>query len=152
MHKKGYICMVLLVCFALYTGAQTTDPGTKKAKQVPLSLFIPGVYQLKNNQYIKGGLLLGAFAASISAALIFNKKGNDWYDKYRNSTNIDEIVRLRDKTEKTFKKRNLCIAGIFSVWLVHIIDVKFFKPKKGKAGVKGEAGNNTLSVGFYCSF
>ena len=40
--------------------------------------------------------------------------------------------------------------GIAAVWLAHIIDLKFFKSKKG--GVKGEVDKNSILIGFYYSF
>ena len=113
-------------------------------------MFIPGVEQIKSKKYVKGSLLLGAFIGSALAAFHYNKKGNDWYDKYQNSTNVDDIILFRQRTEDHLKKRNLFIAGIFSVWLVHIIDLKFFK--SGKAGVKGTVSKNEINIGFYYHF
>jgi hypothetical protein len=121
-----------------------------KAKRVPIFMFIPGIHQLKTGQYVKGGILLAAFLGSVTGALVHNKKGNDGYSRYLSSTNVEEIILLREKTGKSFKKRNLYIAGIFSTWVLHIIDVKFFK--SGKAGVKGEVGKNNIAVGFYYRF
>ena len=113
-------------------------------------MFIPGIQQLKSKKYVKGSLLLGSFIGSVAGAVVYNKKGSDWYDKYSNSTNVEDIILFRQETEKSLKKRNLFIVGIFSVWLVHIIDLKFFK--SGKGGVKGEVGKNKINIGFYYSF
>jgi TM2 domain-containing membrane protein YozV len=122
----------------------------KKTKAVSISLFIPGLHQLQSGQVVKGTLLLGSFAACIAGAVIHNNKGNKWYDQYLGSTNVEEIVMLREKTEKSFKKRNLFMIGIAGIWLAHIIDLKFFKSKK--SGVKGEVGKNSILIGFYYSF
>ena len=132
--------------------AAESDSNKKKSKEKKASIlmFIPGIQQLKSKKYVKGSLLLGSFIASVAGAVTYNKKGSDWYDKYSNSTDVQEIILFRHKTEKSLKKRNLFIAGIFSVWLVHIIDLKFFK--SGKGGVKGEMGKYKINIGFYYSF
>lgn len=122
----------------------------KKTKAIPLTMFIPGLHQLKNKQLAKGSLLLASFASCIAGAVIHNNKGNDWYRQYQSSSNVDEVTLLRQHTEKSFKKRNLFFAGILSVWAIHVIDLKFFK--KGKGGVKGEVGKNSINLGFYYSF
>jgi hypothetical protein len=143
-----FLIAVLLVQPAI--AESNSDSKEKKTKKVSILMFIPGVQQMKSKKYLKGSLLLGSFIGSVAGAVVYNKKGNDWYDKYSTSTNVEEIILFRQKTEKNLKKRNLFIAGIFSIWLVHIIDLKFFKSKKG--GVKGEVGKNKINIGFYYSF
>lgn len=126
-------------------------PGSKKkSRAIPLTLFIPGVKQFKNKQYAKGSLLLASFAGCIAGAVIQNNKGNDWYRKYQNSTNVDDVILFRQLAEKRFRSRNLFFVGIFSVWAIHVIDLKFFK--SGKGGVKGEVGKNNINLGFYYTF
>ncbi len=129
---------------------QKDKKATEQAKPVPFSWFIPGLNQIKGGKYFKGGLLLSAFLGSAVGAVTYNNRGNRWYEKYSNSTVVDDIVRYRKNTEKDLRKRNLFIVGIFSTWLIHIIDLKFFKSKKG--GVTSEIGKNNLAVGFYYSF
>jgi hypothetical protein len=160
MTKINWIIIVMLLLGLFlhpypHLPAAEEDPGESKkketrAKRLPITMFIPGIYQLKTGQYVKGGIFLAAFIGSVAGALIHNKKGNDHYNKYLNSTNVEEIILLREKTGKSFKKRNLYIVGIFSTWVLHIIDVKFFK--SGKAGVKGEVGKNNITIGFYYRF
>lgn len=160
IKKVNFIVMVMLFLGLFlhsypYLLAAEEDPGESKkketrAKRVPITMFIPGIHQLKTGQYVKGSIFLAAFIGSVTGALIHNKKGNDQYNQYLTSTNVEEIILLREKTEKSFKKRNLYIVGIFSTWVLHIIDVKFFK--SGKAGVKGEVGKNNITIGFYYRF
>ena len=121
-----------------------------KKKTISITKFIPGIEQLKSKQYVKGTLLLGSFIGTAAAALTYNKKGNDWYDKYRASTNVEDIILFRHNTEKNLKKRNLFIAGIFSVWLVHVIDLKFFKSKKGS--IHAQVNQNEINIGFHYCF
>lgn len=142
--------VALLLNTLAVAAAPPANKNKKKTKAIPLSMFIPGLHQLKNKQYAKGSLLLASFAGCIAGAVINNNNGNDWYRQYQSSTNVEEVILLREHTEKSFKKRNLFFAGILSVWAIHVIDLKFFK--KGKGGVKGEVGKNSINLGFYYSF
>ena len=152
------LSLLLIFCFVVNviaghpaeTPPESSEPQEKKAKALSITMFIPGIHQLKSGRYFKGTLLLGSFAGGIAGAVINNNKGNDRYRQYLGSTNVEEIIRLREQTEKSFKKRNLFMIGIAGVWLAHIIDLKFFKSKKG--GVKGEVGKNSIHFGFYYSF
>jgi hypothetical protein len=156
MIKKSSLFLILCFVANVIAGhpaenpAESSEPQEKKAKAVSIAMFIPGIYQLKSGRYLKGTLLLGSFAGCIAGTAINNNKGNDRYEQYLRSTNAEEIVQLREQTEKSFKKRNLFMIGIAAVWLAHIVDLKFFKSKKG--GVKGEMGKNSIHLGFYYSF
>jgi hypothetical protein len=149
-----FLMLCLVVNLNAMTGAEEQpDPGEpdkKKPKAVSITMFIPGIHQLASGKYVKGTILLGSFLSCITGAVIHNNKGNDWYEKYINSTNVEEIILSRQKAEKSLKKRNLFIVGVLSVWALHIIDLKFFKSKKG--GVKGEVGKNSFTIGFYYTF
>lgn len=151
MTKKWcwFLAAVLLVQ-PLAFAEEKKNSDEKKTKTISFSMLIPGVEQIKSKKYVKGSLLLSAFIGSALGAFHYNKKGNDWYDKYQNSTNVDDIILFRQRTEDHLKKKNLFIAGIFSVWLVHIIDLKFFK--SGKGGVKGTVSKNEINIGFYYHF
>ncbi len=126
------------------TEKKTTD------RAVSIIKFIPGVPQLKAGKYFKGALLLGSFLGAIAGSFAYNHQGNQWYQKYQNSTNVEEIVLWRHQAEKSFKNRNLCLVGLFTVWFMHILDLKFFK--SGQAGVKSDVGKNKIDIGFYYSF
>lgn len=144
--------MIALLLIRPAAAAGTADPDKKKPeeKTVSITKFIPGIPQLTTGKYIKGTLFLGSFIGTVVGTFVYNKKGNDWYEKYQNSTNVDEITLFREETEKNFKKRNLFMVGIFTIWLAHVIDLKFFKSRK--SGVKGEVGKNSINIGFYYSF
>jgi hypothetical protein len=152
MVKKW--CLFLIAVMLIQPAAAMSDSDSNekkpKTKKVSILMVIPGLQQLKSGKYVKGSLLLGSFIGSVTGAFVYNKKGSDWYDKYLKSTDVEEIILLRQSTEKNLKKRNLFIAGILTVWLVHIIDLKFFK--SGKGGVKGEMGKNKFNISFYYSF
>ena len=156
MIKK--LSLFLILCLLVNIGAITvaeeqpdsSETGKEKPKRVSIIMFIPGIHQLTSGKYVKGTILLGSFISCITGAVIHNNKGNDWYEKYINSTNVEEIILFRQKTEKSLKKRNLFIVGALSVWALHIIDLKLFKSKKG--GVKGEVGKNSFIIGCYYTF
>jgi hypothetical protein len=146
------LCLLVNISAIAAAGEQSdsSEPGKEKPKTVSITMFIPGIHQLASGKYVKGTILLGSFISCITGAVIHNNKGNNWYEKYINSTNVEEIVLFRQKTEKSLKTRNLFIIGALSVWALHIIDLKFFKSKKG--GVKGEVGKNGFIIGCYYTF
>lgn len=150
MTKKWCWILIVVLLVAPVTVAMAENPGEKATKTISLAMVIPGIQQIKNKQYIKGSLFLAAFVGSAAAAFYYNKKGNDWYARYQASTNVEEIVLFRKNTETSLKKRNLFLVSVFSVWLLHILDLKFFKP--GKSGVKGNVGKNEIDIGVYYSF
>lgn len=122
----------------------------KDTQAVSIIKFIPGVYQIKSGKILKGGILFSVFTAAIIGAVIENNRGNKLYERYMASQDVEEIVNLRKQTEKKFKNRNYYIAGVFGVWLVHLLDLKFFKNKKG--GIKGDVTKKSIHIGFYFSF
>ena len=150
MTKKWCWLLMVSLLVASAPAAAAENPGEKKVKTISLAMVIPGIQQIKNKQYFKGSLFLAAFVGTAAAAFYYNKKGNDWYAKYLASTNVEEIVLSRKNTETNLKKRNLFLVGVFSVWLLHIIDLKFFKP--GKSGVKSTVGKNEIDIGVYYTF
>lgn len=148
MMKK--ICRLIIAALIVGPLAVSAASDGKKPKTISIAKFIPGIEQFKTKQYVKGTLLLGSLIGTAAAAFSYNKKGNDWYDKYRNSSNVEEIVLFRQNAEKKFKKRNLFITGILSVWLLHILDLKFFK--SGKGGIKSRVSHNEINIGIYYRF
>ena len=121
----------------------------KKSTGISLIQFITGITKVKKNKIIKGGVLLGAFVTSIVGAILKNNQGNDYYDQYLESAVVDDIVDLRKKAENSYRWRNYFIAGVFTVWVIHLLDLKFSK-KKG--GLKGELKNNSIRFSLYYSF
>lgn len=133
-----------------------TLPVTAKEKKetrdntISILKFVPGLHQLKTKKYFKGVLLLGSFVGAVTGAVIYNNKGNNWYDKYRESTNVEDIILFRKNTEDNFKKRNLFVIGIVSAFVLHLIDLKF--SRSGKTGVKSEINKDRIDIGFYFKF
>ena len=138
--------MILLLGGSWLTG----EGETQLSKGVSVVEFIPGLPQLISGKVLKGSLILGACLTTIAGTIWANQKGNDYYNQYLVSTDVEEVIELRAKAEKSYRSRNYFIIGMVSVWVLHLLDLKFFKNKKG--GVKGEVKNNSLYFGFYYSF
>jgi len=142
---------ISIVMILLLGGSWLAGEGeTQLSKGISVVEFIPGLPQLISGKVLKGSLLLGACLTTIVGAIWKNQEGNDYYDQYLLSTDVEEVIELRAKAEKSYRNRNYFIIGMVSVWVLHLLDLKFFKNKKG--GVKGEVKNNSLYFGFYYSF
>ncbi len=116
--------------------------------EVSIIKIIPGVFQLKEKKIIKGSLLLSSFVFGILGAIVNNNDGNNFHKQYLLSENINEVILLREKTEKKFRTRNLFLIGTGVVFLTHLFDLKF----SNKSGVKGEIENNNINLGIYYKF
>jgi hypothetical protein len=156
MHNRYPKCIVFLILFFFIYALSGQEKEEKKEEEpqtggaVSIVKFIPGAYQLKSKKFIKGSILFCTFATAVVGAIIENKRGNDLYVQYLASQDVDEIVKLRKQTEEKFKNRNYYLAGTFGIWLLHLLDLKFFNKKKG--GIKGEVTKKSINVGFYYSF
>jgi hypothetical protein len=150
MMKTVLIVGLVILLVALPVWGKDSKKKETREKTVSIVKFIPGLYQVSSGKYFKGVLLLGTFVGAVTGTVVYNSKGNDSYRQYQQSTNVEDIVLFRQQTQDSFKKRNLFIAGIFSVFVLHIIDLKF--SKSGKTGVKGDIRKDRIDIGFYYSF
>ena len=93
------LCLIVIAntVFPAEQSPENSDSQGKKTKAISITMFIPGIHQLKSGQYVKGILLLGSFAGCIAGTVIYNNKGNNWYQQYLQSTNVEEIIRLRER-------------------------------------------------------
>ena len=137
--------MLLLSCAWL-----VGEEDNQLSKGVPIVKFIPGLPQLISGKVLKGSMLMGACLITIAGAIWENQKGNEYYEQYLTSIDVDEVIDLRARAEKSFRSRNYFIIGMVSVWVLHFLDLRFLKNKKGK--VKGEVKSSRLSIGIYYSF
>jgi hypothetical protein len=148
MLKK--IILIFIILFISNNLFAEVKKHEKKSKKIDVIKFIPGIYQIKSGEILKGGFLLSSFITTITGAILSNSKGNDYYEQYLISTSVEEVIYLRDRTEKKYKNRNYFIAGLFSVWLIHFIDMKFFNNKRGV--INSEITKNSINIGFYYFF
>ncbi|MCK4835665.1 MAG: hypothetical protein KAT17_03475 [Candidatus Aminicenantes bacterium] len=145
--KLIYILVFILITNSFLAGEADSDP---LKKGLPVIKFIPGLVQMTSGKIIKGGVLLGACLTTIVGAIIENNRGYDYYEQYLESSDVDEVVALREKSEKSFRMRNYFIIGMVSVWVIHALDLKIFKKKKG--GLKSEIKNDCIYIGLYYCF
>ncbi len=113
-------------------------------------ILMPGFYQLKQGRVFKGTVLAGTFFALGAAALVENQRGYQYYDLYKKATTRDDAVFYREKTENSFRRRNIYILGAVLVWTVHILDIKISSGKRAK--IRGKIEKNSASLGFAYSF
>ncbi len=113
-------------------------------------ILVPGFYQLKQGKVLKGTVLAGAFFALGAAALVENQRGYEYYALYEKATNKDDAVFYRERTVKSFRRRNLYILGAALIWTVHILDIRISSGKRAK--IRGKIEKNSASLGFSYSF
>jgi hypothetical protein len=130
MLKKIIILTAIIFLLTCITTAKTQNflLNNKLNKNLisPIRL-IPGIEQIQNKKYLKGTLFITGFIASITGALINNHSGYSFYNRYLESNNIQNITFLRKNSEAAFRRRNIFLAGAFSIWMFHLIDLKIFK-------------------------
>lgn len=147
MNKEMVFCRKFI---ALVFLTFLVFPSSASKKKKSFTLIIPGIEQIKSGRYVKGILLAGGFVSFTAGALIKNKDGYRYYDKYRAATTPDSAVFYRKKTEENFKERNFFILGAVGVWVIHMFDLKFSGKKKAAIGGGIEKGN--FYLGFRFSF
>lgn len=143
-------CVSLVLILMLSSPWLAGEGDNQLAKGVSVVKFIPGLPQLISGKALKGSILLGACLATVAGVVVENQRGNDYYEQYLASIDVDEVIDLRAKAEKSFQSRNYFIIGMVSVWILHFLDLKFLKNKKGE--VKGEVKNSRLCIGIYFTF
>jgi TolB-like protein len=114
-----------------------------KSGAVFRSVLIPGWGQFYNRQPVKGGIIVGAEAALIGAAVAMHFLGAADEDKYTNSnfalrypdlTPLElgqKAQELRESAEDFYELRNIFIYSAVGVWLYNILDAYIF-------GIDGE--------------
>jgi hypothetical protein len=149
MIKRNLAIFLALLVLVLPLRAEDENKGGEEVKPVPLLKVIPGAYQLKSGKILKGTLLLGAFCVAVAGAVIENHKGDKSYNDYLNSMDVNEVVLLRRETEDHYRARNYYIGGMLAVFLLHVLDLKF---SRGKKGIQSELSKDHFAVGVYYSF
>jgi TolB-like protein len=114
-----------------------------KSGAVFRSVLIPGWGQFYNREPVKGGIIVGAEAALIGAAVAMHFLGAADEDKYTDSnfalkypglTPIElgqKAQQLRESAEDYYELRNIFIYSAIGVWLYNILDAYIF-------GIDGE--------------
>ncbi len=113
-------------------------------------MLLPGIYQLKKKEYLKGTLLAGGFLLLAGGALWKNLEGYGFYDKYKAATDRDSVVYYRKRTEECMRTRNYLAMAAAGLWLLHVLDVKFSAKKKTR--IRGKIEKNSASISISYSF
>lgn len=125
-------------------GSGHTDPGSGRDEPISLADLIPGLSQLRQKKPWKGTLLLAGFTGCMAGAIFRNERGGQRYRQYLDSTDVEEIIRLREESELAFRQRNLFLLGGFAVWVLHLVDITFFHQK---VKIESEIKQDSLVVG-----
>lgn len=114
-----------------------------KSGAVFRSVLIPGWGQFYNREPVKGGIIIGAEAALIGAAVAMHFLGAADEDKYTDSNFAlkypglsplelgQKAQELRESAEDYYGLRNIFIYSAIGVWLYNILDAYIF-------GIDGE--------------
>ena len=95
--------LILLIILLLAISAFAEERKKKPLKAAALSLFIPGGGQIYNEAYIKFGIVGALEGGLIGLTLYHHFKGEDYYDKYKATT--DEKY-FKKYTDYYYKKQN----------------------------------------------
>lgn len=138
--RKGIYLVILFTSLQSFAQNGTSSVVKKDSinhhspkKAVLMSAILPGLGQVYNKKYWKVPLVY----AGISALLYYELKNNSNYLMFRSAYNIkkgteegtipDEINFLDEQALQTWREkyrrsRDLCIIGLFGIYIINIID------------------------------
>ena len=127
----------------------------KEYNQIGFASFIPGVSQFKNDQTTKGLILIGSIGTSAYLSYNFKKRGDEKYNDYKLSTDVNEILDLYDDAEK-YRKQSIAFASISGAIILYAIIDGYVVAKKRTQdsnitflpNFDGESLTATLSIKF----
>ncbi len=96
-------------------------------RKIPLTIFIPGVYQIQNNKKFKGYTIITAGIISLTAlgvSQFYYAKSRDEYLAAEDPLIINEKYEVYDGWHK---KRIIFISTTTVIWLYNIVDALFFQ-------------------------
>ena len=144
--------ILLHLSFIPFFGQDTESkefPSPAKFNSLHKSLLMPGWGQLAEKRYVEGILFLSAELLALYGVLTNNRKGNQYYDKYRAADNVDDALEFRELTEKYDTKRNQHLLVAAGIWAVNLIDIYFIikgrKKRENGLGLRVESGAKNLA-------
>ncbi len=153
MKKNKWLWLVLLISLLalgpLYTQEPPKENAGPPAELISWVDLIPGVRQFSQKRPLMGVLLLGSFAAGLTATLVAHHQGYERYQTYLASDDVAEIMGLRRESEQAFRSRNLFLISTLTVFAVHVLDLTFFG-KRSK--IKSELTPSGLAFSLTYSF
>lgn len=94
------------------------------------SLLIPGWGQISEKRYIEGLLFLTAEAFCFYNVFTYDRKGNYYYQKYKEAIIPSDVATYRELTEKFDVKRNKYLAAAVAIWAFNLVDIYIIIKKK----------------------
>ncbi|MFC2165523.1 DUF5683 domain-containing protein [Acidobacteriota bacterium] len=116
------------------------------------SLLIPGWGQFAEKRYIEAALFLSAEIFVLYKVFDTNHKGNQYYDKYREADNVDDVVKYRELTEKYDTRRNQYILVAIGVWALNLIDIYLIVKNKKKNNLRLTLNSGIKKLAFTLSY
>jgi|GEM_PF-5520034 len=90
-----------------------------------MSAVLPGLGQIKCNDWRKGSLFLGSTTLTFGSALYFFSQSNDKYKEYKTADNIDAIEKHWDAYSKALQYSQISALLGTGIWIVNLIDTYF---------------------------
>ena len=116
--------------------------------------FIPGLYQIKTNQKIKGYTISALQAGTIAAGVYYklNADEDKWFERYKNSNSSEEAARAygqhRDAQDNNkWSKRFFYTAG--AVYVFNFIDVLLYEQKTAPLSMTLIGRNTGIQMSFH---
>lgn len=87
---------------------------------------------MAEKRYLEGLIFLTAEAFCLYQVIRFNHKGNTNYSRYQNAAGLDDVIRFRQLTGDSDKKRNLYLLAVAGIWAVNLLDIYVIVKSKQK--------------------
>lgn len=87
------------------------------------SAIVPGWGQFSTQHYTRGQAILGAELVLMGASLYFYDRSMDYYRKYENATQIEDIQRFYKKAQQPYQYSMIFLGLGAVVWGYNIFDV-----------------------------
>ncbi len=87
------------------------------------SAIVPGWGQFSTEHYTRGQAILGAELVLLGASLYFYDRSMDYYRKYEDATQIEEIDNMYKKAQQPYQYSMIFLGMASVVWAYNIFDV-----------------------------
>jgi hypothetical protein len=92
-------------------------------RQIPITILIPGIYQVQRNKKVKGYCILAAEVLSLSALGISQYNYQKSHNEYLAENDPKAIDEKYNICNGWYKKRTIFISTSMIIWLYNIFDV-----------------------------